>query len=144
MFMVSAGGVRIVKNADAPQPNITMEIIVGMMLHVSSNGRLPSMRAPISPAWRRRKTMPKTTTATETASAKNALVAVMNRYSASTSLANVEACSGNSGIPNEPIFSVPGAVLAPNRHNHEPRQRQQGEGAAQLNGFHRHERIRPR
>ena len=56
-----------------------MEIIVGMMLHMSSSGRLPSMRAPISPAWRRRKTMPKTTTATVTASAKKALVAAMNR-----------------------------------------------------------------
>ena len=77
--MVSAGGVRISKNACAPHPNITMEIIVGMMLHMSSSGRLPSMRAPISPAWRRRKTMPKTTTATVTASAKKALVAAMNR-----------------------------------------------------------------
>ena len=32
----------------------------------------------------------------------------MKKYSASTSLANVDACSGNIGMPNKDIAKVPG------------------------------------
>ena len=46
-------------------------------------------------------------TATDTPIAKNAHVARMKKYSASTSLAKVEACSGKMGMPNMVISYCP-------------------------------------
>ena len=48
-------------------------------------------------------------------------------------LANVDACSGKIGMPNQ-SHGAPqcaGAALAPNRHDHEPHQRHQRHRAAQ-------------
>ena len=87
--------------------------------------------------------MPKTTTATVTASAKNALTASDEQIERVDVLGERRGLLGKQRKPNEPIISVPDAVIASNRHDHEPRQRQQGQRAAQLNGLHRHERIRP-
>src|SRR3954468_7595829 len=119
-------------------------MIAGMNDQASSSGNDPSMRAPTSPSCRRRYLMPNSTMKNTTAKAKNAQVATMKKYSASTSLAIDEACSGNSGIPF--ISSVSGrrARLAPQRHHDKSDQRHQRQGAAQPHRVHGGHAVAPR
>ena len=117
-------------------------MMVGMTLHSSSSGRLPSMRAPISPSCVGDSGCRSRSPTTATASAKNALTREDEEIQRVDVLGERRRLLGKDGNAEYCHELVSGrAVIAPDRHEHESDQRHERHRAAQPHGAHRHEPV---
>src|SRR5262245_42241996 len=117
----------------------------GMMDHPSSSGIEPVIGAPTRLPVPSRYLIVKTSTPMMTMSAKNAVTAVTKKYRLSTSGARLDACSGNSGIPDSiclrPEVLERLARLAAAHQEYEAADEEDRQHPAQPHEVHHHDAI---